>query len=176
MLALAAASTVLYWALYLDNQRAQEERRAALSSTTAPIPLNGFKPVLRGITDSGYVPLADDGMRRLLLVVSDNCPGSASAVPQWIDWIGQSKTNSYSAIVISLVGDQYSSQLMSAFRARGISSSSIAVSRADEFVLASGVTVTPTLLGLDPGGRVRLVASRLTHTARNQLNLFLTGE
>lgn len=147
-LALAVGSTVLYWAAYLDNQHVTAERQAAQAASTMPIALNGFRPSLRGVSDasgsSRRTESADQSHRRLLIVVSDTCPGCGVVVPQWLDWIRSSPNHGYSAVVVSIKGTNYLSQLADAFASRGVSAAALQVTQAHQFTLSSGVSVTPT--------------------------------
>jgi hypothetical protein len=176
-LAFAVGSTVLYWCAYIDHSRVIAERREALAASPMPIPLNGWKFNLRGVQPapghSGRSELADDKTPRLLMVVNDTCPGSAKAVPQWIEWIRRSSRLTYSAIVVSTSGTSYLSQISDELRARGVNSVTLQVSQAQDFTLSSGVSVTPALLGIDTRGRVRFVSGIFSQATSHALEKFL---
>ena len=128
-LVFAAVTTVLYWLAYADNVRVAAERRSALAAVSLPIPLNGFKPILgAGVAGPGPTPetgVLDRGHLRLILVVKDSCPGCGIAVPQWTDWIRSSPQNDYSAVVISLGGTLYQSQIKAALQHRGVKATAL---------------------------------------------------
>ncbi len=179
-LAMAVGSTVLYWSAYADSQRVTAERRAARAATTMPIPLNGFKPSLRGVLpaagSAGQTEVADQSNPRLLLVVKDTCPGSGVAVPQWIDWIGSSPNRRYSAVVVSTEGTNYLSRIAHAFASRGVNAVALQVTQVQEFTLSSGVSITPTLLAMDRRGHVRFVSGTFSQARRRALEEFLDLE
>jgi hypothetical protein len=112
----------------------------------------------------------------LLIVVKDNCPGSSVVVPQWIDWIGSSPNRGYSAVVVSVEGTNYLSQVADAFALRGVNAVALQVMQVQEFTLSSGVSVTPTLLALDRRGHVRFVSGMFSQATRRALEEFLDLE
>ena len=179
-LAVAAGSTILYWSVHMDNQRVIAERRAVRAGTTMPLPLNGFRPTLRGVTpvarSAGQTEVADQSRPRLFVVVRDTCPGSGVVVPQWIDWIGSSPNRGYSAVVVSLEGTNQLSQIVDAFASQGVNATAFQVTQVQEFTRSSGVSVTPTLLALDRRGRVRLISGRFSQATRRALEEFLSSE
>ena len=179
-LVFAIGSTVLFWLVYLDNGRATAQRRAALAATTMPIPLNGFKPDLRGVVigqgSAGQAELADRGHPRLLIVVSDTCPGCGVVVPEWVDWIRTSQSRDYSAAVVSLDGASYQSQIIDALASRRVDAVSFRVTQVEEFTLSSGVSFTPTLLAMDRRGYVRIVSGAFSQATRRALEAFLDSE
>lgn len=179
-LALAVGSTVAYWSVYVDNRHVTAERQAVRAATPMPIPLNGFRPSLRGVSlpagSTGETEGADQSNPRLLIVVKDTCPGSRVVVPQWIDWIHSSPNRGYSAVVVSTEGTNYLSQIAAAFAARGVHSLALQVTQVQEFNLSSGVSITPTLLGMDRQGHVRFVSGMFSQATRRALDEFLKLE
>jgi hypothetical protein len=106
--ALAATSTLLYWAAYANKQHITSERRASLAAASRPIVLNGFRPTLLGVSPDanalGTSDIGKDGNRRLLFVVSDTCAGCGLVVPQWMEWIAGAPKTGYSVVVVSAEG------------------------------------------------------------------------
>lgn len=177
---MAVCSTVLYWSVYVDHRRVTAERRAALAATTIPIPLNGFRPSLRGVFlaagSAGETDLAHQSNPRLLFVVKDTCPGSGAVLPQWIDWIDSSPNRGYSAVVVSLEGTNHLSRIADALASRGVNAVALQVSQIQEFTLSSGVSVTPTLFAMDRRGHVRFVGGMFSQATRRTLEEFLKLE
>ena len=108
-----------------------------------------------------------------MMVVKDSCPGSRVAVPQWVDWISRSPSDRYSAIVVSVEGNNYLSQLAGALALRGVKAETLRVTQMQEFTLSSGVSVTPTLVAIDRSGYTRMVGGILSDTTARALNQFL---
>jgi hypothetical protein len=180
-LAVAVGSTVVYWAAYLDNRNAMAERRAVLAATAMPIPLNGFRPNLRGVTSAAAtgrpgIEVPDGTAPWLLLVVSDTCPGSAVAVPEWIDWIRSSTHRDYTAVVVSMAGTEHLTLIGDALASRGIEAVRLQVTQVHEFTRFSGVSVTPTLLGVDRQGHIRFAGGHLSPTTRRVLDEFFNTQ
>lgn len=179
-LALAIGSTAVYWGVYFDNQHVTAERRAMIAAKAAPIPLNGFKPILRGVSAvPGSADQAEAGSQthpRLMLVVRDACPGAAAVLPHWLDWIARTPNRSYSAVIISTEGTSYLSMISKAFESRGVKSVALQATHVQEFEFAAGVVGTPTLLALDRWGHVRLVSNMFPAAVRGALDEFLAAE
>lgn len=179
-LALAVGSTVLYWTAYADGRGVTAERRATQTATTTPMPLNGFRPTLRGVVvaagSAEHAEVADPGEPRLLFIVSDTCPGSGVAVPQWVDWIRSSRNRGYSAVVVSMAGTEHLAQIVDALASRGIHAVPSQVTQVQEFTRFSGVSVTPTLLALDAGGHIRFVGGMFSQSTGRVLEEFLDSE
>ena len=179
-LALAIVSTVVYWGIYLDNQHVTAERRVAMAASAFPMPLNGFRPILRGVLavpgSAGLIEEGSPSHPRLLFVVRDTCPGAAAVLPDWLDWIAKTPNRGYSAVIVSTEGTNYLSMISKAFASRGIESVALQATHVQEFEYAAGVVSTPTLLALDRWGHVRLVSHMFPAAVRGALDEFLAAE
>lgn len=180
-LVLAVATTVLYWSAYAGNRFVMAERRTVRAATVLPIPLNGFKPSLGPMAATTGSPATSNRETvqsdpRLLFVIKDGCPGSSTVVPLWIDWIRSSRHGNYSVVIASIEGTNYLSQIAAAFASRGTTPVILDAVQAHEFALASGVSVTPTLMALDRDGYARIISSRFSSETRRVLDEFIQLE
>jgi hypothetical protein len=97
-------------------------------------------------------------------------------VPRWVDWIRNSPSRGFTAEIVSLEGTEYLSQISDALASRGVNTVALQVTQQEEFTLASGVSVTPTLLGMDRRGYVRFVSGVFSHEVRRALDQFIELE
>jgi hypothetical protein len=179
-LGLAVASTALYWFAYLNVRHVTANRKVA---TTMPMPLNGFGPSLRGVSLAGLAGQSVSARSveavlkpRLLIAVSDTCPGSRAAVSGWIDWVRKSPHRGYLAVIVSLEGRNYLSQLADAFARHGVEAVTLDVTEREEFVRSSGMLVTPMLLGVDRHGYARVIGYSFSEGTRRVLEEFLDAD
>lgn len=177
MLVLLALSTVLFWGSYTENQAAMRERQDLQRKTVVPVPLNGLKVALRGVSpQTSLDSLQLQAGRRvpaILFVVRDPCPTSQLVAPQWREWILDTPHTDYVAIVASIEGTRHQSELVSALTARRIATTSLMVTQVHAFAFSTGVTLTPTLLAIDRSGSLRVVGGLFNAATRAALERIL---